>query len=714
MTEQVGSIEYSVSAETDGLLKAEKTATTSIDKIGKSFGRADTAVIKNSNQIKKSAKEVEKALAATSRKVGQTSIQFQQLFGQIQGGQDPLNAFAAQIADIGIVTGFAFSGAIAGIAASLGGILLPSLFDSKSATEKLEKAMESLNKVASDSDGIKVFSQDIADLAKVSESAARLVLVAAEQTSKEAGKAAAKGIGEEFNDSFDVSFFQKSFDSLKSIAGTAGGTGYSISKEYRELGERFGLTGEAARKAGISVLVSLRDMEQAVSSNAPDAGEKIVAFQEKLADLSTTAKGENRTKLLTFVSSISDYIKKAKEASEISKALSDALKDNGLDLTTEKTKKHVEESDRLVSSLNAQFIALGQGEEAAFRFATAQQLGLEVGEQIPENIDAQISALFRLKKAQDDARIAKQEADKADREKKSLASRVSGVGLSPEDVLQDRFAKEAELLRAAREQEILTESEFLTRKLELNKQHEEALLGLRAKTNESAILNFESLQNQIVGTFASVAIGAQDGEEAVRSLAKSVLTELVGALIKQGIQTALNGTLSDVLKTKTIGNIVAVTAADTASKAISTKTSVAQSATVATAAAPAAALTSTYSFGKAALIGGAAILGTLALVKAASGRQYGGPVNNGSMYRVGENGPEIFSSGGKNFMIPGQNGTVIPNNEINNGGSTNNSVALTLNIDPRSPEEFGDQLVRNAPLLVNLVEKAINDRGRSL
>lgn len=714
MVDKVGSIEYTVEANTSDLLKAEKQVETTSNKMSDDFKKIENSTKAVGTQVTKTSKAVKTGLSGLGRNAGQAGIQFQQFIGQIQGGQNAMLALSQQSADLGFVLGAPLLGAIVGISASIAGIFLPALFNSKTATEKLEKAMESLNRVASDSDGIKVFSQDIANLAKVSESAARLVLVAAEQTSKEAGKAAAKGIGEAFNDAFDVSFFQKSFDSLKSIAGTAGGTGYSISKEYEELGERFGLTGKDAREAGVSVLVSLRDMEQAVSSNAPSAGEKITAFQEKLAELSTTAKGENRTKLLTFVSSISDYIKKAREASDISKALNDAINDNGLDLTTEKTKKQKEATDSVSESLSLQILALTEGEEAAFRFATAQQLGLKVGEQIPANIDAQISAFFNLKKAKEEQIQTDKDAIKATRERQALEARVSGVGLTAEGGLKQKLASDLALLKEAKEQEIITEQEFLNRKLVLNEQYEEALNGLRKETNDAAILNFDALEDRVAGSLAAVAIGAQDGEEAVKSLAKSVLTELVGALIKQGIQTALNATLSDALKTKTISNIAAVTVADTAAKATSTATSVAQSATVATAAAPAAALTSTYSFGKAALLGGAAILGTLALAKSASGRQYGGPVNSGGAYRVGEAGPEIFSSGGKNYMLPGENGKVISNTEINNGASSQNNIALTLNIDPKSPEEFSDQLIRNAPLLTNLVQKSLNDRGRNI
>lgn len=54
-------------------------------------------------------------------------------------------------------------------------------------------------------------------------------------------------------------------------------------------------------------------------------------------------------------------------------------------------------------------------------------------------------------------------------------------------------------------------------------------------------------------------------------------------------------------------------------------------------------------------------------------REFGGPVDAGKMYRVGEGGkPEVFQSGGKNFMIPGDGGKVIPNDQIGGGGFSQN------------------------------------------
>ena len=62
------------------------------------------------------------------------------------------------------------------------------------------------------------------------------------------------------------------------------------------------------------------------------------------------------------------------------------------------------------------------------------------------------------------------------------------------------------------------------------------------------------------------------------------------------------------------------------------------------------------------------------------GRYNGGSVNGGSLYRVGEHGiPELFqTSNGRQYMIPGENGRVIPGRDLFSGGGINMPVNITV------------------------------------
>tara|TARA_R110000823_G_scaffold203197_2_gene334058 strand:+ start:4017 stop:5825 length:1809 start_codon:yes stop_codon:yes gene_type:complete len=94
----------------------------------------------------KGAKGVTKGIGGLGRGAGQAGVQVQQLVGQIQGGQNPMLAFSQQAADIGIVLGAPMAGAIAGLAFSLGMVLLPALMDSMRGLDELAEAVDEMGK----------------------------------------------------------------------------------------------------------------------------------------------------------------------------------------------------------------------------------------------------------------------------------------------------------------------------------------------------------------------------------------------------------------------------------------------------------------------------------------------------------------------------------------------------------------------------------------
>ena len=316
------------------------------------------------------------------------------------------------------------------------------------------------------------------------------------------------------------------------------------------------------------------------------------------------------------------------------------------------SKKFTESIANIENGLKSQIIALEQGEEAAFRFATAQQLSLRVGEELPLNIDSQISALFRLKKAKDDASRSEIERAKAEREAKAESNRVSSIGsrsaslgLTDTERVQQQLARDLELLNQAQELKIESEKSYEDRRVELRRQAEERIKSINEKATKDSIVNFEALENQIIGTFASVASGAQDGKTAIRSLAQSIVTQLIGALIKMGIQAVVGQTTAAASGAATAASLSAAYATP-------------------------AALASLASFGANAAPAAAGIASTVGLAQGlslAGGRQYGGPTTKGSNYRVNETGPEIYSQGGKDYLMNSGGGKVTPIDDMKGG-----------------------------------------------
>lgn len=191
--------------------------------------------------------------------------------------------------------------------------------------------------------------------------------------------------------------------------------------------------------------------------------------------------------------------------------------------------------------------------------------------------------------------------------------------------------------------------------------------------------------------------------------AQSETNSLIGACVsglKGGMGNALTGllngtqSLSEVFANlgssilNTVGNKLSEIAAnwiadqlmmETQSKATQASTTagaVAAQGQIAAAAAPAAAATAASTGGSWAAAGAAALSAIMSLATSifGGGRYNGGSVNGGSLYRVGEHGiPELFqTSNGRQYMIPGENGRVIPGRDLFNGGGINMPVNITV------------------------------------
>lgn len=95
--------------------------------------------------IRDNSRPATRGLGNLGRGAGQAGIQVQQLVGQIQAGTNPMLALSQQAADLGIVLGLPLVGAVAGLAASLGMVLLPALFNVGRGLDDLIEIADDLN-----------------------------------------------------------------------------------------------------------------------------------------------------------------------------------------------------------------------------------------------------------------------------------------------------------------------------------------------------------------------------------------------------------------------------------------------------------------------------------------------------------------------------------------------------------------------------------------
>ena len=170
--------------------------------------------------------------------------------------------------------------------------------------------------------------------------------------------------------------------------------------------------------------------------------------------------------------------------------------------------------------------------------------------------------------------------------------------------------------------------------------------------------------------------GTMSAQEAMRSLGNTILNSVINSIVQVGVEALKNYILG-----QTLG-------------AASVASSVGMAATTASAWAPAAALASLATLGTNAAPASAGITSTVGLASglALAGARYnGGPVSAGSMYQVGEKGkPEIYqASTGKQYMIPGDNGKVISNKDMNGGGGLNVQVVINNQASNAEPQYMG-------------------------
>ncbi|EMV1761446.1 tape measure protein [Enterobacter ludwigii] len=185
---------------------------------------------------------------------------------------------------------------------------------------------------------------------------------------------------------------------------------------------------------------------------------------------------------------------------------------------------------------------------------------------------------------------------------------------------------------------------------------------------QAASSAFEAFGNNASNALTGIITGSMSASEALQSIGSTVLNSVVNTFVQMGmewVKAAVTGSSAQIAAT------AATTSAAVAGTATTTAASVSSAAATTAAWTPAAIVASIGSFGGAAAIGIGAVIAAMAMAGGIAGkRKNGGPVSAGSMYQVGEGGmPEIYqASNGSQYIIPGDNGKVISNKDLTNGG----------------------------------------------
>ncbi|GAB2953918.1 tape measure protein [Hafnia psychrotolerans] len=268
--------------------------------------------------------------------------------------------------------------------------------------------------------------------------------------------------------------------------------------------------------------------------------------------------------------------------------------------------------------------------------------------------------------------LAKIRADQVVTPKQEAAGSVD-----PVQQLANENAKKLALIQQFEANKTITEQQGIALRNAANTEYEQARIDAawkiwsnQSQTNQLLGGAIDSLAGGASNAITGLLNGTQSLQESLANIGTTILNSVVTGLVEMGLQY--------------VKNMIVGQAAATAALAATT----AQATAAAAAWAPAAISASIATLGSATTVGTAAYTTALAASKGlaiAGARKNGGPVSAGSMYQVGEGGmPEIYkASSGKQYMIPGDNGSVISNKDMQGGvgGSTTLNQVMNLTVN---------------------------------
>lgn len=304
--------------------------------------------------------------------------------------------------------------------------------------------------------------------------------------------------------------------------------------------------------------------------------------------------------------------------------------------------------------------------------------------------------------AQHQANLAKIRSQQAVTPQQQAAGDVD-----PVQNLANQHAQQLALIQQYEQQGVIAHNQALMLKNAADMQYEKdrtdaqwALFTQQSVGYEALGAAVDAFGNQASNALTGIITGSMSASDALQSIGNTILNDVINTFVQMGIQQAKSAIMGATAQNAAIAT---TTAAQVSSLATTTAASTSSAAATTAAWTPAALVASIGSFGGAVAIGLGALIAALAVGSSLAGkRKNGGPVSAGSMYQVGEGGmPEIYkASNGSQYMIPGDNGSVISNKDLQGSGSgslqvVNNvyNYASGVSVDTRSSQNGSELLI---------------------
>jgi len=737
MATSAGELIYTVDMDTAKLISVNRQTANEISKTDKIMRGFDEAIQQAENSMNhfapattKVAQEVKKAgLSFQFMKGGMTGVgqQLQDIGVQAAMGTNELIILGQQAPQLASLfgSGGALVGAVIALGAAAANVLAPSLMDSKDSADLLEEAMASLGKIITETGGdVDVLTERILKLARANQQAAKTEVALGITKAKDAIAASNDIIGKAITKA----------DGWTNATGNMVAATSQID-DLDAIMKRFGITQEQALDGSIpaafqnkisdlttyiGTLGSEFGMTQAQALEFVRAADefsktKSVETAENLSNVINKVNEENgyaNRSLVELGATIGENVRVMQDAADKAAVLEGAL--DNIEQAASRSEEAIKRNTSAINSLieSAKMEAATIGKSARERALYVAELA-GATDQEKELINVQydsIEAQERQIKAGKDAQSAAKKAasDAANEQKrlqgqyqsnenslKKMAQQLSIAGLSTQGLAKEaaELAAAYSLGEGATQTQIEQAKQLAGALFDLNEQKRKQaeIEGKRKEAGrfvEQAAFDAASPLEQIdIEEQAKIAkleeyrnlelISLQEFETTKNNIIKQAADE------RAAIELARNSMILSA-SSDFFGGMADLTGAFAGEQsgaykalfAISKGFAIANAALqLQTAIANASALPWPANFpaiAQAVALGGQIVSG-IAGVNYGGAREFGGPVDAGKMYRVGEGGaPEIFQSGGKNFMIPGDGGKVIPNDQISGGGFSQN------------------------------------------
>ena len=680
MSGNLGTIYYEVDARTGKLLAAQQQADEAFDRIERGARKADSGVKKLNTQMTKTSAAVKSNLSPAIRNA---SYQIADLATQLQMGGNALQAFAVQGAQL--LAGFGTMGAVAGavlaIAGAMGGSLSQGADSAAGSIEYLDKAITKLNDViAVNEQGVTVMTDSYANLSKVNAEVARqmknmaeIQAIAAlrdlkEQASQaqgemssfwrslQGGKADAEAAAQALDDlGITTNDYKEAIAILNANQPDTQAQMATLAKSVMYVGEEYNLTNQQAYEF-------IRALNKAATTKTPEAMQELSGFMQILLQDTENGNEAFRELAIKFVEAQSKGAMLEDQLRRLQGAIGDAA-----------TEARNANFTRMLDGVAARLATIEQGWEAGLRMQLKAQGYTE----------EQIDEVVNMETAYRDAKAAQDAKNKADREAVALAKRQAAEAERKAKQEEAEAQRKAKQLAAQKEQagrftqQVMTE--YLTTvdpatgqafnpaaQVEMQEQQKKAALD---KYRQLGVLDEQQYQNTLTAIQKTASMRRQqiikdeadtlfNNQQQLIGTFGDFFGELSGVIADgAGEQNAAYQAMFAVQKAFTI-----------ASAALSLQKALAEANTL-----PPPANIAAY---VQALTAGTQIISAIRGIAFGGGRYNGGAVNGGNLYRVGEHGkPELFTTtGGKQYMIPGEGGRVTPGRDLVGGGG------ITLNV----------------------------------